>query len=127
LAVTSAFDSGFKELSQIALERLLSGRFSICSEPVFEIPDANSVLDLGFLDSDRNRRILMDRVHPIVLAEEVQSAAYSLIKTARCDFDHVFRAVRVETRSFASSETHAVILAFRFSFATNLTASGGKV
>jgi hypothetical protein len=103
---------------------LLSRRLSIRTEPVFEVSDPNLVLDLGFLDSDRNRRIL-DRVHPIVLAEDVQSAAYRLIKTARCDFDGVFRAVRVETRYFASSETHAVILAFRFSFAK--TASEGKV
>jgi hypothetical protein len=47
----------------------------------------------------------------------MQATRYGFIEAARRDFDGVFRAVRVETRYFASSKTHAGILAFRFSFA----------
>ena len=64
----------------------------------------------------------MDPVDPIVLTKHVQSTSYSFIEAARRDFDGMFRAVRVETRYFASSKTHElVILAFRFSFAKSLT------
>jgi hypothetical protein len=104
---------------------LFSGRLSVRSEPVFEVSDPNLVLDLGFLDSDRNRRIL-DRVHPIVLAEDVQSAAYRLIEAAGGYFDPVFRAVRVVTRYFASAKSHMVRLAFRFCFAKSLTRLRGR-
>lgn len=75
------------------------------------------MFDLGLLDGDRNRRILIDRIDPIVLTKNMQSTSYSFVEAARGDFDDVFRTVRVETRHFAGSETHALILAFRFYFA----------
>ena len=75
------------ESSQVALKRLFSRRLSVRSEPAFEVPDPNLVLDLGLLDGDRNRRILMDTVDPIVLTKNVQFTSYSFKETARRDFD----------------------------------------
>jgi hypothetical protein len=78
------------------------------------------VLDLRLLDGDPDRRILIDRVDPIVLTKNIQSPSYGLKEAARCDFDGMFSAGSVETRYFASSKTHEVNLPFRFSFATTL-------
>ena len=61
------------------------------------------MLDLRLLDRDRNRRILIDRVDPIVLTKNMQSPSYGLKEAARCDFDGMLSAVRVETRYLASS------------------------
>jgi len=74
------------------------------------------VLDLRLLDRDRNRRILIDRVDPIVLTKNMQSPSHGLKEAARCDFDGMFCAGSVETRYFASSKIHPVILSFRFFF-----------
>ena len=60
------------------------------------------MLNLGLFNPDRNRRILMDRVDPVVPTKHVQSASYGFIETVRRDFDGMFRAVRVDTRYFAS-------------------------
>lgn len=108
--------SGFEQISQIALKRLLSGRLSIRSEPVFEVTDPNLVLDRGLFDGNRNRRILIYPVDPIVLTKNVQSTRYSFVETARRHFDGMFRTVRIATRYFATSSGHARILAFRFYF-----------
>ena len=113
--------SGVEEGSQVGLKRLFSRRLSVRGEPIFEVPDPNPVLDLGLLDGNCNRRILVDRVDPIVLAQNVESPTYSFVKTARRHFDGMFRAVRVATRHFASAKTHMISLAFRFSFAKSLT------
>lgn len=78
------------------------------------------MLDLRLVDRDRNRRILIDRVDPIVLTKNMQSQSYGLKEAARCDFDGMFCAGSVETRYFASSKIHAVILPFRFYFAITL-------
>jgi hypothetical protein len=40
------------------------------------------VLDLGLLDDDRDRRILMHPVDPIVLTKDEQATSYSLKETA---------------------------------------------
>jgi hypothetical protein len=112
--------SSVEEGSQVGLKRLFSRRLSARREPVFEIPDPDLVLDLGLFDSDRDRRILIDRIDPIVLMKNMQSPSYGLKEAARCDFDGMFCAGSVETRYFASSKTHEVILPFRFSFATTL-------
>ena len=61
------------------------------------------MLNLRLFDRDRNRRILIDRVDPIVLTKNMQSPSYGLKKAARCDFDGMLSAVRVETRYLASS------------------------
>ena len=81
----------FEETSQIALQRLLGRELSIRSEPGFEVLDPDSVLNLWLLHGDCNRQILMDRVDPIVLAKNVQSATHSFIETPSGDFDRVFR------------------------------------
>jgi hypothetical protein len=112
----SLLDFSFEEALQIALKSLLRGRLSTGREPVFEVPDPNLVLDLGLFDSDRNRRILMDPVDPVVLTKHVQSASYGFIETARRDFDGMFRTVRIETRYPASSKPHARRLASSFFF-----------
>lgn len=75
------------------------------------------MLDLGLLDPNCNRRILIDRVDPIVLTKNMESPSYGLKETARRDFDGMFCAASVEKRYFASSKIHSVILSFRFSFA----------
>ena len=75
------------------------------------------MLDLGLFDGDRNRRILMDPVDPIVLTKNEQASRCSLEEAARRDFNRVFRAVRVPARYLASFQQHADILAFRFYFA----------
>jgi hypothetical protein len=75
------------------------------------------VLDLRLPDRDCNRRILIDRVDPIVLTKNMQSPSYGLKEAVRCDFDSMFCAGSVETRYFASAKTHMAILSFRFSFA----------
>jgi len=107
-----------EESPQIALKRLFSRRLCVRSEPVFEVPDPNLVLDLGLLDGDRNRRILMDHVDPIACAKNEQASRGSLEETARHDFDRVLRAVRVQAGYLASFQRHARILAFRFYFAS---------
>jgi hypothetical protein len=109
------FYSSIQETSQVALKRLFSRRLAIRSEPIFEVPDL--VLDLGLFDGNCNRRVLIDRVDPVVLTKNVQATRYSLIETARRDFDGMFRTVRVETRYPASSKCHSGILTLRFSFA----------
>lgn len=114
------FHSSIQESSQVALERLFSRRLSVRSEPAFEVPDPHLVLDLRLLDRDRYRRVLIDRVDPIVLTNNMQSPSYGLREAARCDFDGMFCAGSVETRYFASSKIHPVILPFRFSFAITL-------
>ena len=68
-----------------------------------------------------DRRILAHPVDPIVSAKKDQTSGYSLIESARRDFDGMFRAVRVATRYFAIAKSHMVILAFRFPFAKSLT------
>jgi hypothetical protein len=68
----------------------------------------------------------MNPVDPIVLAKKVQSATYCFIKTPGGDFDRMFRTIGVATRYFASSETHAIMVAFRFSFAKSLTGLMGR-
>jgi hypothetical protein len=118
--------STFAESSQVALERLFSRRLSIRSEPVFEIPDPDPMLDLGLFDGDGDRRILMDPVDPIILTKHVQSPSYSFIETTCRDFDAMFRAVCIETRYSAGSERHTSILAFRFLFAKSLTSLHGR-
>jgi len=80
----------FEETSQIALQRLLGRELSIRSEPGFEVLDPDSVLNLWLLHGDCNRQILMDRVDPIVLAKNVQSATHSFIETPSGDLDRVF-------------------------------------
>ena len=60
------------------------------------------MLNLRLFDRDRNRRILIDRVDPIVLTKNMQSPSYGLKEAARCDFDGMLSAVRVETRYLAS-------------------------
>jgi hypothetical protein len=85
---------------------LLGRRLPIRSEPVFEVPDSNLMLNLGLFNRDRNRRILMDLIDPIVRAKNDEASGYSLVEAARGDFDGVFRAARVEAK-----------LAFRFYFA----------
>jgi hypothetical protein len=74
------------------------------------------VLNLWLLHGDCNRQILMDRVHPIVLAKNVQSATHSFIETLSGDFDRVFRTTGVATRDFASARGHPRRLALRFYF-----------
>jgi hypothetical protein len=68
----------------------------------------------------------MDRVNPIVLAKNVQSATDSFIETPSGDFDRVFRTTGVATRNSAGSKGHGRILAFRFSFAKSLTRLRGR-
>jgi hypothetical protein len=114
------FYSSIQESSQVALKRLLSRRLSARSEPVFEVPDPDLVFDLRLFDGDRDRRILMDPVDTIVLTKHVQSASYGFIETVRGDCDGMFRAVRVDTRHFASSQGHSRRLAFRFYFVQEL-------
>ena len=70
------------------------------------------MLDLGLLDGDRNRRILIDLIDPIVRAKNVQASAHSLVEAPSSDFDQVFHAVRIATGYFASSKAHTVILLF---------------
>src|SRR6266851_4915893 len=111
--------SGIEESSQVALKRLFSRRPSTRSEPVFEVSDSNPMLNLGLFNRDRNRRILMNLFHPVPLPKDMQATRYGFIETARRDFDRVFRAGGVETRYFASSKTHAVILASSFFFRQN--------
>jgi hypothetical protein len=102
------------------LSGLFSRRLSVRGEPAFEVLDPNPVLNLGLFNRDRNRRILIDRVDPIVLTKNMQSPSYALKEAARCDFDGMFCTGSVETRYFASSKIHSVILPFRFSFAIAL-------
>ena len=82
---------------------MFSRRLSVRGEPAFEVPDPHLVFDLRLLDRNRNRRISIDRVDPIVLTKNIQSPSYGLKEAARCDFDGMFCAGSVETRYFASS------------------------
>jgi len=84
------------------------------------------MLNLGLFNRDRNRRILMNLFHPVPLPKDMQATRYGFIETARRDFDRVFRAGGVETRYFASSKTHAVILASSFFFRQNLDGFAGE-
>lgn len=61
------------------------------------------MLNLGLSNRDRNRRILMDLLHPVSLPKDIQATRYGFIETARRDFDSVFRTGGVETRYLASS------------------------
>jgi hypothetical protein len=117
---------GFEETSQIGLKRLFSGRLSVGSEPVFKVSDPNLVLDLGLFDGDRNRRILMDPIDPIVLTKNEQASRCSLEEAARRDFNRVFRAVRVPAGYLASFQ-HARILALRFYFARQFEYTGPRI
>src|SRR6266446_7911692 len=63
--------SGIEESSQVALKRLFSRRLSTRSEPVFEVSDSNPMLNLGLFNRDRNRRILMDLLHPVPLSKDM--------------------------------------------------------
>ena len=102
---------------------MFNRRLSIRSEPVFEVPDPNLVLDLGLFDGDRNRRILMDPIDPIALTKNEEASRCSLEQAARRDFNRVFRAVRVPAGYLASFHRHARISALRFYFAmVNLNA-----
>jgi hypothetical protein len=74
------------------------------------------MLDLGLFDGDRNRRILMVPIDPIVLTKNEQASRCSLEEAARRDFNRVFRAVRVPAGYLASFQRQARILAFRFYF-----------
>jgi hypothetical protein len=74
------------------------------------------MLDLGLFDGDRNRRILMVPIDPIVLTKNEQASRRSLEEAARRDFNRVFRAVRVPAGYLASFQRQARILAFRFYF-----------
>src|SRR5208337_4063245 len=85
----------FEEISQVGFKRLFGRGLSIRREPVFEISDSNRVLDHRLLDGDRNRRILMDPVYPVVCPKNEQAPRRSLEEAARRDFDRVFHAVRV--------------------------------
>jgi hypothetical protein len=84
------------------------------------------MLNLRLLYGYSDHRILAHPVDPIVSAKKDQTSGYSLIESARRDFDGVFHAVRVATRNLASAKTHKVILAFRFSFAKSLTGLRGR-
>jgi hypothetical protein len=64
----------------------------------------------------------MDTVDPILLTKNVQATRYSLIETARRDFDGMFPTVRIETRYPASSKPHARRLASSFFFRQSLDA-----
>jgi hypothetical protein len=86
----SLFHSSIQKGSQVALERLFSKRLSVRCEPALEILESNPVLDFRLLDGDRNRRVLMNSVDPIVLTKNVQSASYSFVQTAGRDFDGTF-------------------------------------
>jgi len=50
----------------------------------------------------------------------MQSTSYSFVETARRHFDGMFRAVRVDTRHFASSKGHPRGVALRFYFVQTL-------
>ena len=117
--------SDLEETSQVSLKRLFGRGLSIRSEPGFEVLDPDSVLNLWLLHGDCNRQILMDRIDPIVLAKNVQSATHSFIETPSGDFDRVFRTTGVATRDFAGPLGHPHKLALRFYFVQMLDEGAG--
>jgi len=75
-------------------------------QPVFEISQANAMLNLGLPNDDQNRLTAADVIDPIVRANYAKPLGHRFVERIRRHFNGVLASPKIDARHGVSAKAH---------------------